>query len=93
MMRCKVHVTHVETVRQGDDDAKVQEIVHFAAVARDDGYKGDGLDEDNTFAKWSPSADFHITIANPALWDKFSGGQRFYVDFTEAPAYQPRKPE
>ena len=44
----------------------------------------DGLDEDNTFAKFSPSVDLGITIANPALWGKFAVGDKFYLDFTPA---------
>ncbi len=52
-------------------------------------YQEDGTDEDNTFAKWSPGANFSINIANPALWGTFRHGQKFYVDFTEAPDSAP----
>ncbi len=48
-------------------------------------YDADGLDEDNTFAKFSPGANLSINIANPALWGKFKAGDKFYVDFTPAP--------
>ena len=48
-------------------------------------YDETGLDEDNTFAKFSPGAQLSINIANPALWGKFAVGDRFYVDFTPAP--------
>lgn len=48
-------------------------------------YDDTGLDEDNTFAKFSPGAQLNINIANPALWGKFAVGDRFYVDFTPAP--------
>lgn len=48
-------------------------------------YDDSGLDEDNTFAKFSPGANLSINIANPALWGKFKVGDRFYVDFTPAP--------
>jgi hypothetical protein len=44
----------------------------------------DGMDEDNTFAKFSPSANFSICVANPALLGKLKAGQKYYVDFTEA---------
>lgn len=47
-------------------------------------YDESGLDEDNSFAKFSPGAQLSINIANPALWDKFKVGDRFYVDFTPA---------
>jgi hypothetical protein len=55
--------------------------VTFAAVCKPDGYPKDGMDEDNTYAKFSPSADFKITISNPALLGKFRPGQKYYVDF------------
>lgn len=48
-------------------------------------YDESGLDEDNTFAKFSPGAQLSINIANPALWGHFKVGDRFYVDFTKTP--------
>ena len=47
-------------------------------------YPADGSDEDNTFAKFSPSVALDITITNPALIGKFERGQKYYVDFTPA---------
>lgn len=47
-------------------------------------YPEDGSDEDNTFAKFSPSANLSINIANPDLFGKFNVGDKFYVDFTPA---------
>lgn len=75
-MRAKVRVTGVT---KGESSERVQ----FQAVcaAR---YPEDGSDEDNTYARFSPQADFSITIANPALLGKFEAEQRFYVDFTPA---------
>lgn len=43
-----------------------------------------GGDEDNTFSRWTPSAHLTMTIKNPALFDSFHIGQKFYVDFTVA---------
>ena len=48
-------------------------------------YPDDGSDEDNTFARWSPGAHLSINIANPALFGRFKHGQKFLVDFNEAP--------
>jgi hypothetical protein len=62
------------------------ETLHFNAVARSDNYPVDGSDEDNTYARYSPSASLTITIANPALLGKFTAGERYYVDFTPVPA-------
>jgi len=54
------------------------------AVAKSSGYPDDGSDEDNTYAKFSPMAEFSIHVANPALFGKFEPGMKFYVDFTPA---------
>lgn len=60
------------------------ETVTMAAVPKSTAYPEDGSDEDNSFAKWSPSAHLSIHIANPALHGKFEQGQKFYADFTPA---------
>ncbi|WP_204367562.1 hypothetical protein [Janthinobacterium sp. HH01] len=44
----------------------------------------DGSDEDNSFARWTPSAELTMTINNPDLLGKFKVGDKFYVDFTPA---------
>lgn len=66
--------------------AGVSETLSLGAVCKSDGYPADGADEDNTFAKWTPSANLTMTINNPALHGKFTVGDKFYVDFTPAPA-------
>ncbi|MBN9116435.1 MAG: hypothetical protein J0I36_14490 [Pandoraea sp.] len=60
------------------------EILHFNAVAAK-AYPADGSDEDNTYAKYSPSAEFKIHINNPSLLGQFKVGEKYYVDFTPAP--------
>ena len=77
-LRAKLSVCNVKV-----DEAT--DTVTFTAVAKKDGYTDDGLDEDNTFAMYSPGATLVISIANPALWGKFKHGDKFYVDFTPAP--------
>lgn len=84
--RCKVYV---ESVKQLGVEPNAQEEVQFRAVGGNKvqkGYPADGMDEDNTYAKFSPSADFRLTIANPALLGKFKNGDKFYVDFSPAEA-------
>lgn len=76
-MRAKLKISTVTKTEHG------QEILKFHAVAANS-YPPDGSDEDNTFAKFSPSAMLEITIANPALLGKFQPGEKFYVDFTKA---------
>ena len=77
VMRAKLKLTSV-TLSENSDQLK------FSAVCKPNGYPTDGLDEDNTFAKFSPSVELTMTVNNPALLGKFRPGQKFYVDFTEA---------
>lgn len=60
------------------------ETLHFHGVAKSGSYPADGSDEDNTFAKWSPSINLTIQVMNPALFGQFEPGQKMYVDFTPA---------
>lgn len=59
-----------------------QEQLIFSAVSKSGAYPADGLDEDNTYAKFSPSGSLSLTVANPNLIGKFEVGQKFYLDFT-----------
>ena len=74
-MRAKLKVTNVVTHTSA-------ERLTFCAVYKENGYPSDGIDEDNTFAKWTPTADLQMTINNPDLLGKFKVGDKFYVDFT-----------
>jgi len=82
-MRAKVQVAGSHDQMFGPQGSKSAEVLTFHAVAANS-YPEDGSDEDNTFAKFSPSAEFRITVANPALWGKFQVGEKYYVDFTQA---------
>lgn len=80
-MRAKLRVGYV---REFEIDGNITgERLTFNAVSASK-YPEDGSDENNTFAKWSPSAEFTIHVANPALFGKFKAGQEYYVDFTPA---------
>ena len=76
-MRAKFHLSSVEKFPTG-------ERLKFNAVAKSSAYPEDGSDEDNTYAKFSPSASCEIFVANPALFGRFEPGERYYVDFTPA---------
>lgn len=76
-MRAKLQVSSV--TRAGDS-----EILKFHAVVKSTPYPADGIDEDNDYARWSPSADLTISVTNPNLHGKFAPGKKFYVDFTAA---------
>lgn len=84
-MRAKLKITYIQESFWGKDGAKSGEALSFCAVCKPK-YDETGLDEDNTFAMMSPSADLRIQIANPALWGKFAVGETFYLDFTKAEA-------
>ncbi len=77
-MRAKMVVLEVNRF-QGSDRVKM------SAVAAKS-YPGDGSDEDNTYAKFSPSGSLELSIANPTLIGKIEPGQKFYIDFTPAEA-------
>lgn len=59
------------------------EVLQLYAVGKPGTYPDTGLDEDNTYAKFTPSGELKLSIANPALIGKFKPGQTFYIDFTE----------
>ncbi len=81
-MRAKLRVGAVMPFPNGEGSVS-QERVSFHGVAAN-AYPADGSDENNTYAKFSPSATFEILIANPDLIGKFAVGETFYVDFTPA---------
>lgn len=74
-MRCKVKIISVEKFEN------CEKIV-ANPVCKSGSYPPDGSDEDNTFAKFSPSGEFSLLIANPELLGVYQPGQIFYVDWT-----------
>jgi len=74
-MRCKVTIQEVHL-------HGATETIIARPVCKPGGYPPDGADEDNTFARWSPSGEFRLCIANPDLFDTYKPGQVFYVDWT-----------
>lgn len=86
-MRAKLQVGFVQEHFHGPDKAKSGETLTMHAVCRANGYSDTaGLDEDNTYAMYSPGANLSINIANPALFGQFKVGEKYYVDFTQAEA-------
>lgn len=77
VMRAKMKVTQVVLSEYGEKAS-------FTCIGPNAAYPNDGLDEDNTFAKFSPSGDCTIQVANPALFGVLKPGMKFYLDFTEA---------
>jgi hypothetical protein len=87
-MRAKLKISsvqqHTSVQSAGAEPTVSGETLNFTAVCRSEGYPADGSDENNTFSKFTPSADLRMYIANPALFGQFKEGDTFYVDFTPA---------
>lgn len=79
-MRAKVRVVAISPITNVAGKV-IQERLMLAGVAKRDGYPTDGSDEDNSFARFTPSASFDMLIANPALVGSFEVGATFYADF------------
>lgn len=76
-MRAKLKLSLVTATEHGTEQ------LQFRAVCADN-YPADGSDENNTYAKFTPSASLEMTVTNPSLLGTFKPGQVFYVDFTPA---------
>ena len=77
-IRCKVRVGEVLRRMNAEGDV-ISEEVTLQAVASSD------PDSDNfKWSKATPSAQFKITISNPAAMGALTSGHEFYVDFTPA---------
>ena len=76
-MRAKMRVSSV--IPNGDC-----ETLNFNAVSKNEGYGAEGLDENNTYATFTPSANLSMYINNPALIGKFKVGEEYYLDFIKS---------
>lgn len=72
------------TQNKNDKGEVISENMSFSCVTAGK-FDQDGVDEDNTFAKWSPSGGASVLVMNPALFGKIKSGEKFYVDFVKAP--------
>lgn len=84
-MRAKFYVTGVQ--EHFSDEAKTiksGETLTMFPVCKSGGYPADGTDEDNTYARWSPSGSLTLFIANPNLWGKYAVNEKMYLDFSPA---------
>lgn len=79
LMRAKFLTTAVEHYNNVDR-------LFFRAVCSDVPYGPNGESEDNTFARYTPSADLSMSVTNPDLAGKIAQGDVFYVDFTKVEA-------
>lgn len=79
-MRAKLQVLSVTKYGTPPTSASVS----MSAVTGDKPFGPNGENEDNTFARYTPSASFSASINNPELLDFFAQGDKFYLDFTKA---------
>lgn len=77
VLRAKLRVHNVSRSINSDGDVE-SETVKLSAVYGDKG------SENGEWSRWTPSADFTITINNPKAFGALTKGHEFYVDFTPA---------
>lgn len=84
-MRAKFLITKVtEHKKDGlPDGAVVGEAIEGIGVTSKP-YDAEGHNEDNTFAKYTPTAYFSMTILNPSLLGQYKVGMKLYSDFSVA---------
>lgn len=75
VLRCKMRVMWI-TQDQDSDGNLTQESINLTAVY------GEGETENAQWSKYTPAADFNLTISNPAAFGALSQGHEFYVDIT-----------
>lgn len=78
-MRAKFAIQSVTKFTHGEQ-------LKMHPIGKSGGYPANGSDEDNTFAKFSPSGSLELMIANPALIGTFQPGDTYYLDFTKVDA-------
>lgn len=77
-MRAKLRLSEVKQHPQ--PSGEVHEDLKFFAVTASP-FDAAGNSEDNTYARWTPSAELKMSITNPALIGTMNSGDEFYVDF------------
>lgn len=83
MMRAKMRVVDIKSYTN-DNNEITQQNLTFTAVGKSGAYPDDGMDENNTFSRFTPNAELSMSIMNPALFGKFEVGEEFYLDFSKA---------
>lgn len=73
-MRAKFKINEVKRTEYGEQ-------LKMNPVCKSGSYGEDGLDEDNTYAKFTPSGELTLMVSNPALFGKFNPGEAYYLDF------------
>jgi hypothetical protein len=75
-MRAKFKIDKIESFTNGEQ-------LTMAPVYADT-YGPQGENEDNDFARYTPSGQLTMTVTNPNLINQFKEGDKYYIDFTKA---------
>ncbi len=79
-VRAKLQCVNVEDnvgIGLYEKPIKTGENVAFSAIYSD-------TPEDNTFSKFTPSADFTMFVSNPDMYGRFIRGKSYFFDITPA---------
>lgn len=82
-MRAKFEVVKVETFRGKDKETVISEQLKLNAAIAHTKYGENGENEDNDFARWTPSGELVMNITNPNLFGTMKEGDKYYLDFTK----------
>lgn len=85
VIRCKMRVSEVSRYLDGKGET-TQERVKLQAVYGEEGT------ENRQWSRWTPCANFDISINNPEAMGKLANGHEFFVDFTPAQLDSPPPP-
>lgn len=78
VMRCKMRVQEVTHVLNSDSTKESERVTLSAVSGKDD------TDPNKKWSRWTPYAEFKMTINNPGAFNTLSKGHEFFVDFTPA---------
>ena len=76
-LRCKMRVSEVKHSLNENGETEYEQVTLQAV------YGKEGT-ANNQWSKWTPSANFTITISNPGAFSKLSKGKFYFVDFVPA---------
>jgi hypothetical protein len=80
-MRAKLEIMSL-TPHLNSEGTRYAETIALRAVAAD-AYEPDGLDPNNTYALFSPTAVLNMRLENASMLNQYEVGTQFIVDFTE----------
>lgn len=70
--------TVYEVIEQGEP--KQSEVLKMRPVTSKP-FDAEGVSEDNSFAKWTPSGNLEMTVSNPALFGRVKVGDNYRLTF------------